>query len=104
MRKTVAVVSLTAALSLAPAAAAQAHEAVQKPVEHVAVQPTPDPNQNDDGGSNTGLNGLWGLLGLAGLLGLIPRRPKAPETNYGTAERPAGASATRTEARERTSR
>lgn len=84
MRKTVAVLSLAAALSLAPAAAAQAYEPIQ---QHVAVQPTPDPNENDDGG-NAGLNGLWGLLGLAGLLGLIPRRPKAQETRYGTAETP----------------
>lgn len=97
MRKTVAVVSLAAALSLAPAAAAQAHEPVQ---DVVAVQPTPAPTQNDDGGDNRGLNGLWGLLGLAGLLGLIPRRPKTPETQYGRAETPTASTGMRTDVRE----
>jgi MYXO-CTERM domain-containing protein len=79
MRKTTAALSLAAALSLTPvaAASAEAHGAAARPV---AVEPTASPNQdNNDDSGNKGLNGLWGLLGLAGLLGLIPRRRKAQQ-------------------------
>ncbi|WP_408635605.1 WGxxGxxG family protein [Phytohabitans suffuscus] len=79
MRKMAAVVSLAAALSLTPVAAApaEAHEAAARPA---AVEPTPAPNQdNNDGSGDKGLNGLWGLLGLAGLAGLVRRRPKVEQ-------------------------
>lgn len=87
MRKTIAVVSLAAVLSLAPVAAtsAGAHEVTAVDAA-VVVQPTPTPvPDNGDEGGNKGNNGLWGLLGLlglSGLLGLIPRKPKVKQPGY----------------------
>ncbi|MFJ8581770.1 hypothetical protein [Micromonospora sp. NPDC093277] len=78
MRKTTAVLSLAAALSLTPVAAAPA-AANEAGTRLPAVEATPTSNQdkNYDSG-NKGLNGLWGLIGLGGLLGLL-RRPKVQQ-------------------------
>ena len=66
MRKTIAVVTLTAALTGVPAAAALADETA--PV--VVAQET---SENEDS-SDSDKTGLWGLLGLLGLAGLAKRK------------------------------
>jgi MYXO-CTERM domain-containing protein len=79
MRKTTAALSLAAALSLTPVAAAPA-EAHEVAARSATVESTAAPNQdNNDDGDNKGMHGLWGLLGLAGLLGLMPRRRRAQQ-------------------------
>jgi MYXO-CTERM domain-containing protein len=64
MRKTLAVVALTAALTGVPAAAALADDAVSG--SQVVAQSTEE-NADSDDSDKTGLLGLLGLLGLAGL-------------------------------------
>ena len=67
MRKTLAVVTLTAALTGIPATAALADDAVAAPP---AVQNTEENADGDDSDKT----GLWGLLGLLGLAGLAKRK------------------------------
>jgi MYXO-CTERM domain-containing protein len=67
MRKTIAVVTLTAALTGVPAAAALADDAV-------AASPVVVAQEGSDEESDK--TGLWGLLGLLGLAGLAKRKGK----------------------------
>ena len=66
MRKTMAVVVLTAALTVGPAAIALADEAVAAPVILAQAE--------GGAGEESDKTGLWGLLGLLGLAGLIKRK------------------------------
>jgi MYXO-CTERM domain-containing protein len=63
MRKTLAVITLTAALAGVPASAAFADEFVAAP----PVAQGTEENADDEKSDKTGLLGLLGLLGLAGL-------------------------------------
>ncbi|MCU1673319.1 MAG: hypothetical protein JWN77_1432 [Frankiales bacterium] len=77
MRKTLAVVATTAALSFTGIATASA---ATGPVSAPGTQVTADDtNQSDDNQDKTG---LWGLLGLAGLAGLARRRETADTHNH----------------------
>ena len=78
MRKTLAVVATTAALSFTGIASASA--ATTTPVSVPGTQVTADETtENDDNQDKTG---LWGLLGLAGLAGLARRRETADTHNH----------------------
>ena len=70
MRKTLAVVALTASLTGGSAAVATTAFAAPAPVGAPVSTQDPDAQNESDGGSSdkTGLFGLLGLLGLAGLL------------------------------------
>lgn len=71
MRKTLAVVTATLALTFGTASVAVASIGSDTPAAVVAA------DNGDDGDDKTGLWGLVGLLGLAGLAGLR-RRPTTP--------------------------
>jgi MYXO-CTERM domain-containing protein len=67
MRKTLAVLSLTAALTGGTAATALADDAVA----------APPVTQTDTNTQESDKTGLWGLLGLLGLAGLAKRKEHA---------------------------
>jgi LPXTG-motif cell wall-anchored protein len=84
MRKAIAVLGMTGALTFGGAGIAHA-TTFENPAP--ATTTTLAQAANDDGGDNTGLWGLAGLLGLLGLLGLKRRndRPVAHTNATGTA-------------------
>ncbi|MCW2714986.1 MAG: hypothetical protein JWN88_2033 [Frankiales bacterium] len=67
MRKTLAVVTLAAALTGGTATLAYADDAVAAPPVTQATQENADAQESDK-------TGLWGLLGLLGLAGLAKRK------------------------------
>jgi MYXO-CTERM domain-containing protein len=67
MRKTLAVVTLTAALTGGTASLALADDAAPATTLAQTTQENADDQQSDK-------TGLWGLLGLLGLAGLIKRK------------------------------
>jgi len=70
MRKTLAVVALTTALTGGTATMALADDVVAAPV--VVAQENADNQESDK-------TGLWGLLGLLGLAGLAKRKTNADD-------------------------
>lgn len=71
MRKTLAVVALTAALTGGTATVALADDAPAPATQTLAQAQ----EQNSD------RTGLWGLLGLLGLAGLVNRKEKADDSS-----------------------
>ena len=69
MRKTLAVVALTTALTGAPAVAAYADAPVAAP-------PVTQSNTENDDQEQSDKLGLWGLLGLLGLAGLAKKKER----------------------------
>lgn len=79
MRKSLAVVALTAALTGGTTAlATQAYAAPAQAAPSIAQE---DITTNTDDGDKTG---LWGLLGLLGLAGLIKKKEHAEHTGNST--------------------
>ncbi len=76
MRKTLAVVALTTALTGGTATIALADDVVAAPPVSQATEENADEQESD----KTGLWGLLGLLGLGGLLGL--KRRDVVDTTY----------------------
>lgn len=76
MRKTLAVVATTAALTLAPATVALADVTAAPATADVLATGTgaSDEESNADDGKESDKTGLWGLLGLLGLAGLAKRK------------------------------
>jgi LPXTG-motif cell wall-anchored protein len=80
MRKAIAVLGMTGALTFSGAGIAHA-TTLERPAR-TATTTTLAQGANDDDGDNTGLWGLAGLLGLLGLLGLKRRNDRpVPHTS-----------------------
>jgi LPXTG-motif cell wall-anchored protein len=89
MRKPIAILGITGALTFGGAGIAQA--TTYEPLTP-ATTTTLAQAETDDDSDNTGLWGLAGLLGLLGLLGLKRRNDRpvtgaAPTAGYGTTPR-----------------
>ena len=86
MRKTLAVLALTASLTGGSAALASAASAEQ---DLLAAQPLAtsqvEDAVSDDGESDK--TGLWGLLGLLGLAGLAKKKERVEHSGTGTTHR-----------------
>jgi MYXO-CTERM domain-containing protein len=87
MRKTIAVVSATGALSFGgPGVASAAVESATAPSSTTTT--LADNNNSDQHSDKTGLWGLLGLLGLSGLAGLRGRKDTHAATGVGPAATP----------------
>ena len=73
MRKTLAVVALTTALTGGTATIALADDAVAAP-------PVTQSNTENDDKESSDKTGLWGLLGLLGLAGLAKKKERVEAT------------------------
>ena len=82
MRKAVAILGVTGALTFGGAAVAHA-TTYESPVPTTTT--TLAQSETEDDGDNTGLWGLAGLLGLVGLLGLKRRNDRPGTVAAGTA-------------------